>query len=331
MKRRSFLSISSLAAIFSPVQLSRAAYTGWRKAAPLPINTQELYAAVHEGKIYLAGGIAAKAGLPYFVASCFSYDPVLNTWSEEHELPENTHHAAMVSSKDQLYQIGGFNGSYAHVWRMRGNAYRLSGEGWLAAVDLPKPQAEGVLATAPDDAIHLVAGQSPRGKANKARSDHIETHKHWRWDTSTNSWEAAAPIPTARNSATGGWIDRNLIVTGGRTAKGNLAITEIYDGQEDKWRTASPMPLPQAGTASVIVGSRLIVIGGEIFVPQEGVFPNVWSYDLQTDRWSPLPNLATPRHGLAASYIDGHIYAIGGATKPSGNGTSDLNEVLRLD
>ena len=98
-----------------------------------------------------------------------------------------------------------------------------------------------------------------KGYSIAERSDHTESHLHWVWDGST--WQDLAPIPTARNSATGGWIGDLLVVTGGRTASGNLADTEIYDKNTDTWRAAAPMPLPQAGTASVVVDDSLIVFG----------------------------------------------------------------------
>ena len=326
--RRQFISLSALG--LSPLTGLGQTYLAWQASTPLPIKIQELYPAVHQQQLFVAGGIAAKLGVPYFTNRCFSFDPIQNAWQEQAELPQDMHHAAMVSTGDDLYQIGGFNGAYTHIWKMQKNAYHLTKDGWRPTVNLPKPQAEGVLSTAPDGAIHLVTGQSPKGQANKARSDHTEVHDHWRWDTSTTQWEQAAPIPTARNSATGGWVGDQLIVTGGRTSRGNLSVTEIYDSKEDQWRTAAPLPLPQAGTASVVDGERLIVMGGEIFVPEADVFGNVWQYKLSTDNWEPLPNLKTPRHGLGAGLIDGKIYAIGGATEPSGRGTSDANEVLML-
>ena len=307
-----------------------AASWKWSQAAPVPINTQELYAAAHKSKLYVGGGIAAKAAVPYFTAACFSYDPTNDVWSEQPDLPEKTHHAAFVSNDKDLFQIGGFNGGFTHVWRMRNKAYRLDGSEWVPAVDLPKPQAEGVLSTGPDGAIHLATGQSPKGEANRKRSDHTEVHDHWRWDPATSAWEKAAPIPTARNSATGGWVNKQFIVTGGRTSGGNLAATEIYDPQEDRWRSGAPMPLPQAGTASAVVGDELIVFGGEIFIPEADVFPNVWSYNPGEDKWTPLPDLPTPRHGLGAGVIGNKIYVIGGATEPGGSGTTDLNEVLTV-
>ena len=305
-----------------------ASDTYWRTAKPLPLNIQELYPAVNRGRLYVAGGIAAKLGAPYFTDVCLSYDPVEDKWREEHSLPEDRHHAALGSAANRLFLVGGFNGGYTHIWRMRGEMHELTPDGWEPRSSLPAPQAEGVLATAPDGYLHLVTGQSPRGSANKARSDHQEVSLHWRYDLSANRWEPAAPIPTPRNSATGGWFGNELIVAGGRTATGNLDVTEVYDLKEDKWRTTAPLPLPQAGTAGAVVDDGLIVFGGEIFYPEADVFANVWHFHVAKGVWRALPDLPTPRHGIGAGRIGDEVFVIGGATQPGGRGTTNLNEVL---
>jgi len=307
----------------------------WSLAAELPISTQELYPAVHQGRLYVAGGIAAKLGVPYFTDTCISYNPDDNSWRDEANLPENMHHAALVSTAESstgsgLFLVGGFHGAYSSVWQMRNAVYELGDSGWESRTSLPKPQAEGVVATAEDGTIHIVSGQSPKGGANSSRSDHSEVTTHLRWQAGDEEWTAAAPIPTPRNSATGGWVKNQLIVTGGRTASGNLSHTEIYDGQEDRWRSAAPLPLPQAGTASVVVDEGIIVFGGEIFTPRSDVFANVWRYDINKDSWQELPKMPNPRHGIGAGRFENKIYVVGGALKPGGSGTSNLNEVLTL-
>ncbi len=337
MQRRNFLTLAAALAGFplsSRAESSLAAGSApepgaavWSSAAAIPRQVQELYTAVHQQKLYVAGGIGARLGVTYFTNEVSTYDPTTDSWSEVAELPEDLHHIALVSDGNNLYGMGGFNGGYTHVWRMRDAVYRLEDDRWNQVATLPTRQAEGVV-THHNNLIHVVTGQQPKGEANSARSDHTEGHLHWIWDG--NTWRDLAPIPTARNSATGGWIDDQLIIAGGRTARGNLSVTEIYDAKADTWRTAAPMPLPQAGTASVVVDQSLIVFGGEIFRPEAKVFPNVWRYDLATDQWSALPNMLTPRHGLGAGLIDDRIFVVGGATEPGGSGTSDLNEVLTL-
>lgn len=324
------------AATLSPARralgdLPAATGNGWFNAAPLPLNVQELYPAVHKERLYVAGGIAARAGVPYFTDRCVSYDAGENAWRSEADLPEDLHHAALASTGSRLWLAGGFNGGYTHIWRMRDSVYSLTEGGWETGVNLPRPQAEGVFCASPAGHLHLVTGQSPTGAGNSKRSHHAEVREHLTLAEGAASWETLAPIPTARNSATGGWLGDQLVVTGGRTATGNLAVTEIYDSREDRWRSAAPMPKPQAGSASVAMGNALVVFGGEIFVPSSGVFADVWLYDLSRDQWQGLPALPTPRHGLGAGRLGNSIYVVGGATRPSGRGTSDKNEALLLD
>lgn len=310
------------------LSVAAADETTWQVAADLPIKTQEIYPAVHQQMLYVAGGIGARLGVPYFTSQSFAYDPTQDLWQDVAKLPEDLHHVGLVSDGVHLFGLGGFNGGYTHIWRMRDAMYRLEEKAWVPHTTIPTPQAEGVV-THHKKRIHVVTGQQPKGQANKARSDHTEANLHWVWDGTI--WQNLAPIPTPRNSATGGWIGDNLIVTGGRTAAGNLNTTEVYDALTDKWHTAAPIPLPQAGTASVVHGQSLIVFGGEIFVPEAGVFANVWRYNLVTDKWSALPDLPIPRHGLGAGALTGRAYVIGGATQPGGSGTTNLNEVLDLN
>lgn len=327
MNRRDFLGYSAILST-SLVQANEPA-SAWSSAAPLPINTQELYPSVHQGRLYVAGGIASRLGVIYFTNSFFSYDPSSNSWAEETDLPEDLHHAALVSTGDRLFLVGGFNGGLTHVWRMRDAVYEYVDKTWVAKTNLPAPQAEGVLAAIDGD-IHLVSGQSPKGTANNKRSDHQEVNTHLVWQADATKWEHAAPIPLACNSATGGWVGDELIVTGGRNANGNFDNTHIYNKQKDSWREAAPLPLPQAGTASVVVNDGIIVFGGEIFVPQAGVFKNVWRYSLANDSWAALPDLKTPRHGIGAGKFGDRVFVVGGATQPSGKGTSNINEMLRI-
>ena len=304
----------------------------WSQAPAMPLAVQELYPAVFQQRLYVAGGIAARLGVPYFTSRCVSFSAKEQSWREESELPEALHHAALAATDKTLTLAGGFNGGYTHIWRMRKSVYTLGEDGWKPAIDLPRPQAEGVFTSATDGALHLVTGQSPKGQANGERSDHTEVNDHRVLAPGTNAWESLAPIPTPRNSATGGWLDANhLLVVGGRTAAGNLAVAELYDRAEDRWRTVAPMPLPQAGTASVVVGSNLLVFGGEIFVPEAGVFAQCWRYRRDEDRWEALPDLPTPRHGLGAGVLGDNVFVVGGATRPSGRGTSDCNESLSLE
>ena len=97
MNRRNFIICSAAAAALMPGQRTNAnSQQPWSTAAPLPINTQELYPVVHQAKLYVAGGIASKQGDIYFTDRFFSYDPNANEWVDEAPLPQSLHHACLL-------------------------------------------------------------------------------------------------------------------------------------------------------------------------------------------------------------------------------------------
>ena len=327
MNRRKLLEMTAALPLISLQRRTLATDCAWKMHTPIPINTQEIYPTVYKDELVVAGGIAARLGVPYFTNQVFAYASGTDRWRTLPELPENLHHVALTVYADQLLAVGGFNGGYTHIWRMRNAIYALQDNRWLAIAKLPTPQAEGVVASQ-GGRLHIVTGQQPKGEANRQRSDHSESSLHWVWDG--NAWAHAAPIPTPRNSATGGWIGDQLVIAGGRTGSKNLATTEIYDKREDRWRPGAPMPLPQAGTAGVTNADSLYVFGGEIFQPQARVFPNAWQYSLKHDTWQALPALPTPRHGCGAGHLGQRIFIVGGATEPGGNGTTNTLESIDI-
>lgn len=66
---------------------------------------------------------------------------------------------------------------------------------------------------------------------------------------------------------------------------------------------------PLSGFGCVIVGSRIIAIGG---VSYAGAFRNVSALNLRTKQWDHVPSLATPRESFRATVLNGLVYAIGG-------------------
>jgi len=315
----------ALAPKHSPHQPSQWHKARWHSASALPQVVQEIYPALHQDEIHVVGGISNCYGLPCFTNTHWIYQAQTDAWRAGHRLPVDCHHAALVSSDWGLLLVGGFHGGYTHIWRMSEQVLRLTPSGWERLADLPQAQAEGVLGKDSKGALHLVTGIRRVGEGNRSRSDHTETTQHWVKQGEHAAWEVAAPIPTARNSACGGWLDGRWVIAGGRTAKGNLAQTEVYDPQSDKWRSVRPMPLAQAGAAAAVIDNKLMVFGGENFVPQSQVFANAWCYDLRSDTWEALPDMPVPRHGLGAVTLNQQVHVFAGAAKAGGWGTSALH------
>lgn len=296
-------------------------------------KVQEIYPAVLDGKIHVAGGFLAagnKIGGSTFYH--IAYDPVTDTWEGKASLLSDRHHPNLVAHQGMLYALGGFKVKSAReVWSMQSQTwvYDPTADRWSEGPFAPERHGETVCASI-GDLIHVVGGRGLKGTRNKSYGDHDDTDRHLVFDAVTAAWTNAAPALSKRNSAAGALIDGLFYVAGGRTVEGgNVADLEIYDPQEDKWRSGAPMPQAQGGLAAAALGDKLYAFGGEYFNDGGGVYPDSWVYDPATDQWQASSPMLTPRHGLGGVALDGWIYAIGGGEKASGNATSDKLERFR--
>lgn len=302
----------------------------WRAGPTLPYAVQEIYPALHEGRIHLAGGFVSDGNqISGVTDQHILLDPETGDWTDAAVLPTPRHHPNLISFQDRLLAIGGFQAeSEQAVWVMQPGVWAYDGEMWADAPALPQPNGESVAGVL-NDHVHICGGRKPSGIANANWNDQTDTGDHFMLTGLDDTWIQAAPLPTARNSAAAALIEAKWHVVGGRTvAGGNTPAHEVYDAKEDRWRTAAPMPQGQAGLAAATVGETLYAFGGEYFDNGGGVYPEVWAYDPSADRWAAAPDMPHPRHGLGAVKLGDEIYVIGGALQAGGNQTSSLVEVF---
>lgn len=304
----------------------------WTSRAPLPFAVQEIYPALHKGRIHVAGGLLGQGGRVVGVSDRHvAYDPATGASTILAALPAPRHHPQAVSASGRLYLLGGFATNPGAVnWIMQTETLVLdeARDVWSALAPAPAPHGESV-AIVMGERIHIVGGRTPKGAANLGYGDHEDTDHHLVYDTGGASWTRAAPALMKRNSATGGLIDGLWHVAGGRhVVDGPSDAHEVYDAKEDRWRTAAPMPKGSGagGNASGVIGGKLYVFGGEYFHDGGRVHAEVWSYDPKADTWAAEAPMPTPRHGLGGITISDSIWLVGGAKMPSGNDTTDTVE-----
>lgn len=213
--------------------------------------------------------------------------------------------AAAMGSDGRIYAIGGQNGTtvLASV-----EAYEARSDTWSPAAPLPTPRRRHAAASGRNGEIYVVGGLSPT-------SCFVVENRLDVYDPRSDSWTAAAPMPTARAwlaAATG--RDGRIYAFGGGTQCGGpvvLDTAEAYDPRTDSWTTLAPMPTARA-LATAVTGKdgRIYVIGG---LAGEVTSAAVEAYDPRTDTWATLAPMPTPRTWLAgAAGKDGRIYALGG-------------------
>jgi len=308
----------------------------WSRAADASIARQEIYPAVLDGRIVVAGGVLSQS--PGFTDLVEAYDVASDRWTALAPLPEARHHIALAEAGGRIYGIGGFSGAIPD-WRAHATVfvYDARANRWSAGPSLPQARAEGVVASV-KGRIYFIGGRVPTSPTAAHISEHADTSRGEVLDPGSGRWQRIADAPSARNSAAAAVIDDRIHVVGGRRmvaqADGrqrpvNVASLEVYDPATDRWETRAPMPQAQGGLAAAAHGGKLYVFGGEQFVPTGKVFAEAWVYDPGTDRWAALPPMPTPRHGHGAAVVGNRIFLMGGGEKV-GVAASRVQEVLGI-
>lgn len=307
---------------------AQSAATAWSRAPDLPQAVQEIYPAVHGGRIYVAGGVSSElpAAQGHVSAALQVYDPALQRWSLGPELPVPRHHAQLISVTKRLYLFGGFERCAGGDWCATDSVLRLDEAAgrWETVGRLPLPLTESSL-LAEGSRVHLLGGRSPRGAANAQWGDHEDRAEHLVYDTRDGRSRRLPRLPERKSSTAAVRLDDGwLYLVGGREAQGaNSTTLHAFDPLHGRWQALPPSPQAQAAHASVALGTRLCSFGGEYADAQGGgVLDLVQCYDSYRQGWQQPLRLPEARHGLGAVLLGDWLYVIGGAARPGLAATS---------
>ncbi|HYC68709.1 Kelch repeat-containing protein [Brevundimonas sp.] len=338
LDRRAFLAAAGASAALPFEACAREAAENWSPRAALPWPVQEIYAAVHQGRIVTGGGLVARQGQPLHIEDRTAfYDAPSNAWTPGPSLPAPRHHPMFMATDRDLYAVGGYARSEAGEWTNTTTAWVLDGETWREVTSLSSPQAEAV-GVGLGETLHLITGRTPGGAANGNWNDQADTDRHLVLVPGAPGWEIARPCPMARNSAAATVMDGAIWVAGGRTVSGGgTGRLDRYTPSEDRWDTLAPIPPSPTtgqqvggGLAMAAAGGKLVAFGGEWFQRGGGggVFTETWIYDPAADGWEAGPPMRTPRHGLAAAAVGDVVYAIAGGEVVSGGRAGSVVEAF---
>lgn len=283
----------------------------WREGAALPYAVQEIYAALHLGEIWIAGGFSPASGGATERVIALNLES--NQWRDAPALPTPSHHVQLASIDGELYAIGGFiGGATRNSWICTPRVLRLEGESWQESAPLPSPVGEAV-SFVHGGRIHLIGGRSPRTQANATWNDHVDVSTHFIFTPGAAEWSVGAPLPTARNSSAGvGFADQLHVISGRTVSGGETGAYDIYTPATDSWRQGPPFPDPRGGLGAALWRDRIVAGGGEI-LSQSSVGDRL--YTLEGDAWTQSLQMPTPRHGHALMAADGALYALGGSRR----------------
>lgn len=273
----------------------------------------EVAAASFAGGFWVVGGLDTRGQAARDVNV---YDPAFDTWAPGPELLEPLHHAALVSTGDLLYLIGGYRGPgydapTANVWVLDS----ATGD-WAEGPALPEPRAAGAAAW---DGHRLVYGGG-------VGADRQPTSQVFALED--GEWQVIGELSSPREhlgAASDG--DGTVWFMGGRRGgdlSTNVATVEIVTGGDIEDGPALPTARGGVGafwapeTGACLLGGES---SGGTFSVAECVRPDG---ELMT-----LPRMAQARHGLGVAVLDGIAYAAVGGPAPGLSSTA-IVEALDL-
>jgi uncharacterized protein (TIGR03437 family) len=283
----------------------------WEAQGALPAALQRLAVVSDGNSLYALGGRTGTASTTT-VETVSRFNPASNSWTSEGlaKMPAglSAFDAAYLNGK--IYVPGGMvSGSVAATHY----AYDIAGNSWATLAEAPASGYWYALAAdAPRGVYYLTGGVGSSGTATTAARV---------FNPQTNTWDALAPMKTARYGHRAAVIDGKLYVVGGYGTGGGLAGGEVYDFASRQWTTIANLNRPRAFAASAVVQDASgnpfwLVVGGEDPVTR-AVLQSAEVYDAKSSRWIALDNsfnLTAARTHLAGAVLSGQFYAVGGGT-----------------
>lgn len=289
-------------------------------------NRHENALAAVKGKLILLGGRGMKP--------VESLDLKTNQWKQLVETPLEMHHFQAVTFDNEVWVLGAFTGGYPHEKPIPNiHIFNPEKNEWRVGPEIPADRRRGAAGVfVHRDKIYIVCG---------IQDGHWDGHVSWfdEYDPKTDEWKKLPDAPHVRDHVQAVVIDNKVYVAGGRRSTAKIgqvlnlteSAVDVYDFKTNQWTTlpeSKNLPTLRAGNASVVLGKKMLVIGGESG-EQVPAHNEVEAFNTKTQQWETLSPLHQGRHGTGAVNINGKIYIVAG----SGNrgGGPELNSVEVLE
>ena len=221
----------------------------WKSVAPLPRELHHAAAAGFNGKIYVIGGFISSEWIP--TNQLFIYDPIKNKWSEDRPMPTARGALTALFVKGDLYAIGGQSNKVLNT----NEVYDTASGKWVTKAPMQIARHHAASASV-DNKIYVIGGRTTLSSA----TENVNANEVY--DTQTEKWTEAKPMPSERSGNWATSIDKSIFVLGGEDLSRTYGNNEEYDTETNTWISREPMPTPRHGLGAASVDNKIFVIGG---------------------------------------------------------------------
>lgn len=269
-----------------------------------------------EGKFYLLGGRGSK---PVEI-----YDPVTNQWSQGATPPLEMHHFQAFVYEEQIAVVGGYTGAccnsefgLSHLY-----FYHPANDSWTQGAEIPTARRRGSGGSVLYNGKFYWVGGLEGGHGEPA------TSYAWfdEFDPVTGQWTVLPDAPRPRDHFQAAVVGGKLYLIGGRDGSdpslfnATIAEVDVYDFATGQWATlpaSANLPTPRAGTTTAVLGSEIIIIGGESQA-QTAAHAEAEAFDTRSQTWRTLAPLQQGRHGTQAAVCNEGLTIVAGSANRGG-------------
>lgn len=300
------------------------------QSVPMPVKTRAHGLAVHEGKLYVLGGLTPEGASD----AVHIYDLASRAWSQGPSLPEGNMTICAAGYRGRLYANGA-----------DGTLYRLASDGssWKPAASLSFPRMFHQLVASPQGLLAL--GGIP-SRQRGARVRHVERISVGE-PAAGVVWTVEAPS-AAKNRQGVFLLGQQLYVFGGNNSleqhdfePGNfVASAHRLDLGSLEWKPMADFPASRQSMQTLVTGSGDqslgLVVGGFGWQAERlGSQPELFSYDFAAGKWAPLAaKLPESRSQFGLTEWENAAWIIGGLNFQADRKDAEFRHptaVLRLD
>ena len=224
-------------------------------------------------------------------------------------------HFAMAGYKGKVYVFGGGEKDFKSLNST--GIYAPEKDTWHKGSDMPTTRS-GAVAAVLNNRIYVMGGGLRHEDGQFEFFRRVEIY-----DPETDAWSQGPDMLMPHDYPVSVVMGNSIYVFGGHhpdAAKGGpmtdpgFSFCEVFDSPAETWREIAPMPTPRFASAAVLLGDRILVLGGA-GLREDGFnnFDIVELYDPRTNQWGMAGfKLPWPAAGAGACVHNQRLYLAGG-------------------
>ena len=248
----------------STVEVYNPHNNSWKRVADMPTPRSNAGAAVVDGKIYVAGGLAAtdrRMESTNILKVVEVYDPQTDTWERKQDMSQPRLSFGIGVVKKEIYVMGGIEFPLRMQWRLdHVEVYDPDTDVWHNRPSL-LTRRDGFETAVIEDSIYVIGGRGwPSIAQNGPYLATIDVYEPG------NKWRKKTDLPSLRYGFSSVVVADEIYLIGGLEGAAfdqHVKTVESYHPKAEMWRIRKSMPIGNTPFGVATVNQKIYILGSE--------------------------------------------------------------------